>query len=53
MPRSSLGQKVGRPVDVAPFIAAQILGAVAALYVCRALVAEQKGAASRAMPPAE
>jgi glycerol uptake facilitator-like aquaporin len=28
-----------RPLDAAPFIAAQMAGAVAALYVCRALTA--------------
>jgi glycerol uptake facilitator-like aquaporin len=42
-----------RPIDVAPFIVAQMLGAVAALYVCQALVAERAKAASPAMPPAE
>jgi glycerol uptake facilitator-like aquaporin len=42
-----------RPVDVAPFIAAQMLGAVAALYVCRGLVAKREVTASRAIRPVE
>jgi glycerol uptake facilitator-like aquaporin len=42
-----------RPIDVAPFIVAQMLGAVAAIYVCQALAAERAKAASPAMPPAE
>jgi glycerol uptake facilitator-like aquaporin len=42
-----------RHIDVAPFIVAQMLGAVAALYVCQALVAGRAKAASAAMPPAE
>jgi glycerol uptake facilitator-like aquaporin len=42
-----------RPIDVAPFILAQMLGAVAALYVCQTLVAERAKAGSPAMPPAE
>jgi glycerol uptake facilitator-like aquaporin len=42
-----------RLIDVAPFIAAQMLGAVAALYVCRLLVAEREEMTSRVMPPAE
>jgi glycerol uptake facilitator-like aquaporin len=42
-----------RPIDVAPFIVAQVLGAVAALYVCRALVAEQAKGTSATMRPVE
>jgi glycerol uptake facilitator-like aquaporin len=38
-----------RPVDVAPFIAAQMAGAALALYVCRMLTAD----ASRSRQPAE
>jgi glycerol uptake facilitator-like aquaporin len=31
-----------RPIDVAPFIVAQLVGAVSALYVCRALLADHR-----------
>jgi glycerol uptake facilitator-like aquaporin len=43
-----------RPLDVTPFIAAQLIGAFAALYVCRMLLGEApKGATQRERAPAE
>jgi glycerol uptake facilitator-like aquaporin len=33
-----------RPTDVAPFVLAQLVGAVSAMAVCRWLLAEPKGA---------
>jgi glycerol uptake facilitator-like aquaporin len=41
-----------RPVDVPPFVLAQMLGAISALYVCRALLADKPRARLKAMPPA-
>jgi hypothetical protein len=35
-----------RPLDVGPFIVAQLIGAVAALYVCRVLLGEAKAPAA-------
>jgi glycerol uptake facilitator-like aquaporin len=43
-----------RPLDVAPFIIAQLVGAVAALYVCRMLLGEaSRQAAEGQRAPAE
>jgi glycerol uptake facilitator-like aquaporin len=43
-----------RPMDVAPFVAAQLVGAIAALYVCRMLLGEApQQAAERERAPAE
>jgi glycerol uptake facilitator-like aquaporin len=36
-----------RPLDVAPFIAAQLIGALVALYVCRRLLGESAAPAAR------
>ena len=40
-----------RPIDVPLFIVAQMVGAITALHVCRALDADGPKAGSRAMPP--
>jgi glycerol uptake facilitator-like aquaporin len=43
-----------RPLDVAPFIAAQLIGALAALYVCRKLLGDAPApAAGVGRAPAE
>jgi len=42
-----------RPADVAPFVIAQLIGAVSALYVCRWLGAEASKSTSQARAPAE
>jgi glycerol uptake facilitator-like aquaporin len=42
-----------RPIDAPAFILAQMAGAVAALYVCRALTADTADAGAGPMPPAE
>jgi glycerol uptake facilitator-like aquaporin len=42
-----------RPIDAPLFIVAQMAGAIAALYTCRALTAEQPKVGGEATPPAE